>query len=172
MANALGRLLRLGRDRSTRARPPDGDTAVDGSELAVDGDESALDDDRLGPPVLLPAAIFTQVLVDATESEPDWARPRSAPAPEPAASPAPEPAASPAPEPAASPAPEPAVPPDPMAAAGSPVTDEAPTAPPKPTKRTRQPKTSSSRPKASGSPAVSRTRSKRVPKTDQTATDG
>jgi hypothetical protein len=156
MANALGRLLRLGRDRSTRARPPDGDTAVDGSELAVDGDESALDDDHLGPPMLLPAAIFTQVLVDATESEPDWARPRSAPAP----------------EPAASPAPEPAVPPDPMAAAGSPVTDEAPTAPPKPTKRTRQPKTSSSRPKASGSPAVSRTRSKRVPKTDQTATDG
>jgi hypothetical protein len=49
---------------------------------------ASLDPDRapVGPPVLLPASIVRQVLFDATELTPVWARPR--PGPEPVAIPA------------------------------------------------------------------------------------
>jgi hypothetical protein len=44
---------------------------------------ATLDPDKapVGPPVLLPASIVRQVLFDATELTPVWARPRSDPEP-------------------------------------------------------------------------------------------
>ena len=92
------------------------------------------------PPILLPAAIFRELLYDPTEFTPVWLRPRPAPEPDPAFS-------------------------------SDPTVDEnaavnaAPTDKPKPAKRTRKPKTS-------GSTGTGRTKSKRVPKPDQDATDG
>jgi hypothetical protein len=71
------------------------------------------------PPILVPAAIFRQVLYDPFEVTPIWARPRPAPAHDPASSP------------------DPIV--DETAVANSASTDES-----KPTKRTRRPKANSS----------------------------
>jgi hypothetical protein len=42
------------------------------------------------PPVLLPAAIFSQVVFDPMEITPEWAKPRPAPAPAPAGPPSPD----------------------------------------------------------------------------------
>ena len=77
MPRGLGRLPFLAR-RSTRqgSEPPPAPT------VAVDPDLAPI-----GPPVLLPHAIIRQVLFEATELTPAWARPR--PAPEPATVPAP-----------------------------------------------------------------------------------
>jgi hypothetical protein len=47
----------------------------------------ALDDAAIGPPLLLPAMIFRQVLFDPTEVVPAWLKARSAPAPTPAPAP-------------------------------------------------------------------------------------
>jgi hypothetical protein len=52
------------------------------SDAAVDDAGIDLDNAPVGPPVLLPAMIYRQPLVDATEITPDWARPRSAAATE------------------------------------------------------------------------------------------
>src|SRR6266550_4622 len=121
MAHTLGRLLHITRRQSRRDQ-----SAADG--LAVDGGAMA---ETPGPPrILLPAAIFRQVLFDPFEVTPIWARPRPGPAHDPATSP------------------DPIV--DETAVANSASTDES-----KPTKRTR-------RPKASGSPSRTRTRSKRA----------
>jgi hypothetical protein len=79
------------------------------------------------PPLLVPAAIFHQLLFDPAELTPVWVRPRP-PAPE-----------------------------------GTAVEAAVPVLEPKPTKRTRQPK-----PKAKDSTGATKTRSKRVPKPDQT----
>jgi len=106
MANTLGRLLHLTRRQSRRDRSAADELAVDGSAMA----------ETPGPPrILLPAAIFRQVLFDPFEVTPIWARPRAASAHDPAS------------------------PPDPIvdetAVANSVSTDE-----PKPTKGTRRPK--------------------------------
>ena len=66
MPRGLGRLPFLGR-RSTSAEPSP--AAV---RLAID-----LDLAPVGPPVLLPSAIFRQVLFEATELVPTWAMPRA-----------------------------------------------------------------------------------------------
>jgi hypothetical protein len=75
MAKPFGGLLRrIGRgdskEESSKAKAP-----------AVDAGEMALDDKPVGPPILMPAAIFSQPLVNATEITPAWLRPRPAPAP-------------------------------------------------------------------------------------------
>jgi hypothetical protein len=80
MAKVLGGLrVRLGRRRTHENGSP-------GDAPAVDADAMALESDPLGPPVLLPAAIFRQVLFDAAEFTPAWARPRPAPVPDPGGS--------------------------------------------------------------------------------------
>ena len=65
MPRGLGRLPFLGR-RSTNAEP---------SPAAV-GPPIDLELAPVGPPVLLPSAIFRQVLFEATELVPAWAKPR------------------------------------------------------------------------------------------------
>jgi hypothetical protein len=72
MPRGLGRLPFLGR-RSTDAEP---------SPAGV-GPTIDLDLAPVGPPVLLPSAIFRQVLFEATELVPTWAKPRAEPVPEP-----------------------------------------------------------------------------------------
>lgn len=66
MPRGLGRLPFLGR-RSTRDEP---------SAAAVRPPVD-LDLAPVGPPVLLPSAIFRQVLFEATELVPTWAKPRA-----------------------------------------------------------------------------------------------
>jgi hypothetical protein len=95
--------------------------------------------------MLVPAAIFHQVLFDPAELAPVWLRRRPAAAPGPTS--APDLASE--PDPAA----------NEIAVANAGSTDD-----PKPTKR-------SKRPKANGAPAASRTRTKRVTKPDPDATD-
>ena len=68
MVRRLGRLPFLRRQRG----PSQSDApAVD--DAPVDPDSAPL-----GPPILLPATIFRQMLVDGTELTPVWARPRTA----------------------------------------------------------------------------------------------
>ena len=74
MRRALGRLPLLGRLTSRAERSPNGDAAA--LRAPID-----LDLAPLGPPVLLPTAIITQLLFDATEIVPKWAMPRAEPAP-------------------------------------------------------------------------------------------
>ena len=72
MRRALGRLPLLGRLSARAARSPGGESA---SVLApID-----LDLAPLGLPVLLPTAIITQLLFDATEIVPRWAKRRAEP---------------------------------------------------------------------------------------------
>jgi len=68
MVRRLGRLPFL---RRQRVSAPSDAPAVDFAP--VDPDSAPL-----GPPILLPATIFRQVLVDGTELTPVWARPRAA----------------------------------------------------------------------------------------------
>ena len=68
MVRKLGRLPFL---RRQRASAPSDAPAVDFAPLDPDSAP-------LGPPILLPATIFRQVLVDGTELTPVWARPRAA----------------------------------------------------------------------------------------------
>ncbi len=68
MVRKLGRLPFL---RRQRVSAPSDAPAVDFAP--VDPDSAPL-----GPPILLPATIFRQVLVDGTELTPVWARPRAA----------------------------------------------------------------------------------------------
>jgi hypothetical protein len=72
MPPGLGRLPFLGR-RSTRAESSPGDGAAAGPR-PID-----LELAPVGPPVLLPSAIFRQVLFEATELVPTWAMPRAQP---------------------------------------------------------------------------------------------
>ncbi|HEV8544756.1 MAG TPA: hypothetical protein VGQ64_00555 [Candidatus Limnocylindrales bacterium] len=122
MAKALGGLLvRFGRRRTHAEGPPD-------DAPAVDADAMALESAPVGPPILVPAAIFRQLLFDAAELTPAWARPRPAPVPDPEGSSGP--------------------------IVDKPVVAKvAPTDAPKPTKRTRRPKpngsSGASRPRAS-----------------------
>ena len=103
----------------------------------------ALDGAPLGPPpTLVPAAIFHQVLFDPAELAPVWLRRRPASAPDPVSEPDPAPAAE-----------------------ETAVATAAPTDDPKPARRTKRPKTS-------GAPATTRSRTKRVAKPDPDATDG
>jgi len=91
-----------------------------GDGLAVDGDAMPLEGATLGPPpVLLPAAIFRELLYDPTEFTPVWLRPRPAPEPNPASSSSPT-------------------------VDESAVASAAPTDEPKPAKRKRQPKATAS----------------------------
>ena len=73
MPRGFGRLPFLGR-RSTRAEPSPSDVAAAAGRAPID-----LDLAPLGPPVLLPSAIFRQVLFDATDFVPTWAMPRAEP---------------------------------------------------------------------------------------------
>jgi hypothetical protein len=68
MVRKLGRLPFL---RRQRVSAPSDEPAVDFAP--VDPDSAPL-----GPPILLPATIFSQVLVHGTELTPVWARPRAA----------------------------------------------------------------------------------------------
>jgi hypothetical protein len=103
--------LLFARRRSRRDR-----TAGDG--LAVDGGAMALEGATWGPPpVLLPAAIFRELLYDPTEFTPVWLRPRPVPEPDPASSSGPT-------------------------VDENAVVNAAPTDEPKPAKRKRQPKAS------------------------------
>ena len=69
MPPGLGRLPFLGR-RLMRAEP----SPSDGAAVRPPID---LDLAPVGPPVLLPSAIFRQVLFEATERVPTWAMPRA-----------------------------------------------------------------------------------------------
>jgi hypothetical protein len=69
MPPGFGRLPFLGR-RSTHAEPSAGAAAA---RPPID-----LELAPVGPPVLLPSAIFRQVLFEATELVPVWAMPRAA----------------------------------------------------------------------------------------------
>ena len=150
MANRLARLL------GSRRRP--GADPSPGAGPAVDGAAMALDAAAMEPaPVLLPAAIFRQVLFDPSEFTPVWLRPR--PAFEPAPSSPSRPPLADAPVAAAAP-----VEADASVASAAQVEADAPIEEPKPAKRTR-------RTKVTGSPAPSRPRSKRAAKSDQGATD-
>jgi hypothetical protein len=68
MFRRLGRLPFL---RQQRASAPSDAPAV--NDAPIDPDSAPL-----GPPILLPATIFCQVLVHGTELTPAWARPRAA----------------------------------------------------------------------------------------------
>lgn len=116
MAPAFKRLLLLAPRRAGRDRSQAHEMAID--DRAVDVDAMALESATLRRPLLMPAAIFHQVLFDPAESTPIWARPRQAPAP-------------PDHESSSGPAVEK------TAVAASAATDK-----PKPAKRTRQPKAS------------------------------
>jgi hypothetical protein len=70
MPPGFGRLPFLGR-RSTRA-----ESSQSGGAAAV-GPPIDLELAPVGPPVLLPSAIFRQVLFEATELVPTWAKPRA-----------------------------------------------------------------------------------------------
>jgi hypothetical protein len=129
MPRGFGR-LHLPRRRARPDQVADDDGAV----------QTALfdpDDAPIGPPVLLPAAIIQELLFDAVDYTPVWARPR--PVAEAAAA-----------EPAAG---------EPAATAPAAATDE-----PKPTKRPRRPKanetSTASKPRATST----RTRKPRSPK--------
>src|SRR5262245_14075430 len=80
MARGFGRLP-FSRRRSSGSDRADGDAAAAGP-TSVD-----LDGEPIGPPRLLPAAIFRQVLVAPAEATPVWARPRREPDAEPVAPP-------------------------------------------------------------------------------------
>ena len=139
MANRLARLLGS-RRRSEKESSPGAAPGVDSAAMALDA--AAMEP----APILLPAAIFRQVLFDPTEFTPVWLRRRPAFDPVPANPP-----------------------PSSSSAAAAPLAAEGPVAAtpteePKPAKRTR-------RTKATGSPAPSRPRSKRAAKPDPDATD-
>jgi hypothetical protein len=68
MVRGFGRLPFI---RRQRVSTPSDAPAVD--DAPIDPDSAPL-----GPPILLPATIFRQVLVDETELTPAWARPRVA----------------------------------------------------------------------------------------------
>jgi hypothetical protein len=72
MRRGLGRLPLLGRLSARAERSPSGD--ADAVRGPID-----LDLAPLGPPVLLPTAIISQLLFDATEIVPRWAKPRAEP---------------------------------------------------------------------------------------------
>ena len=77
MAPVLDRLLHLGRRRPEPDRPPADQRTVDIDALPLEGATS-------GPAsMLLPAAIFRQVLFDPTDFTPAWLRARPGPAPAP-----------------------------------------------------------------------------------------
>jgi hypothetical protein len=122
------RLVRL---LTRRSAPRETPAAVEPGVVHEEAVEAAVLEP---PPVLRPAAIFHQVLVNPAEFVPAWLRSRPA-----------------APAPASADAPKPA-PTEHEILAGTATTDE-----PKPAKRTRQRK-------ANGSPAPTRTRTKRVTK--------
>jgi hypothetical protein len=70
MRRNLGRLPFLGRLATRAERAPSGVAAM--VRPPIDPDLAPI-----GPPVLLPAAIVSQVLFDATELVPVWAKPRA-----------------------------------------------------------------------------------------------
>ena len=70
MRRSLGRLAFLGRLSTRAERSPSGVAAM--VRPPIDPDLAPI-----GPPVLLPAAIVSQVLFDATELVPAWAKPRA-----------------------------------------------------------------------------------------------
>ena len=74
MRRGFGRLPLLGRLSTRAARSPSGE----GADVRAPID---LDLAPLGPPVLLPTAIISQLLFDATEIVPKWAMPRAEPGP-------------------------------------------------------------------------------------------
>ena len=69
MPRGIGRLPFLSRRGAAADRSPNDAAPID--------PEADVDDAPVGPPVLLPAMIYRQVLVDQTEVTPVWARPRS-----------------------------------------------------------------------------------------------
>ena len=69
MRHGFGRLPLLGRLSTRAERSPSGVAAM--VRPPIDPDLAPI-----GPPVLLPAAIVSQVLFDATELVPAWAKPR------------------------------------------------------------------------------------------------
>ena len=69
MRRSLGRLAFLGRLSTRAERSPSGVAAK--VRPPIDPDLAPI-----GPPVLLPAAIVSQELFDATELVPAWAKPR------------------------------------------------------------------------------------------------
>jgi hypothetical protein len=75
MPRGFGRLPFLTRRGASADRSPSDTPAVDGAGIDID-------DAPVGPPVLLPAMIYRQPLIDATEVTPVWARPRHAAAAE------------------------------------------------------------------------------------------
>ena len=70
MRRSLGRLAFLGRLSTRAERASNGVAAM--VRPPIDPDLAPI-----GPPVLLPAAIVRQVLFDATELVPAWAKPRA-----------------------------------------------------------------------------------------------
>ena len=130
MAHAIKRLLlRAPRLAGRDGSPADGQAD---DERTVDVDAMALEaDTSLPAPILRPAAIFRQRLYDP-EILPVWARPRPAPTPDPSNSP-------------------------PLIVEERDVMDSPPADAPKPTKRSRRPKTD-------GASGASRPRGKRVAK--------
>ena len=132
MAHGFGRLFLFARRRSRRDRTAGDGPAVDGSAMALEGA-------TWGPlPVLLPAAIFRELLYDPTEFTPVWLRPRPAAEPDPASSSGPT-------------------------VDENAVANAAPTDEPKPAKRKRQPKAT-----ASSGPAKTRSRRVAKPDHDAT----
>jgi hypothetical protein len=78
----IGGLLFLGRRRRRGQPSDDGPDSAAGPVVEVGGTSLALATTAvpLGPPpVLLPAAIIRQILVDPRELTPEWARPRPKP---------------------------------------------------------------------------------------------
>ena len=147
MANRLARLLSRG---SSRPEPA--------PSVVPTGDRGALalDTAAVGPPMLLPAVIFRQVLFDPTEFTPAWLKPRPAPAPEPlAASATTDHEAAPA-----STAPPAAAPPAAATAAEA-----------KPVKRTRRATPAGSPSRAKSSSSADGTTTKRARRTKKAATD-
>jgi hypothetical protein len=68
MPRGIGRLPFIKRRGAVVDRTPSDAPAIDA--------EAVFEDAPVGPPVLLPAMIYRQVLVDQTEVTPIWARPR------------------------------------------------------------------------------------------------
>jgi hypothetical protein len=140
----VGGFWMLLRRRPRRDQAQDPEVVVGGAGAGAGAGALVFAAEPLGPPpVLLPAAIIRQILVDPTDYVPDWAKRHTKPAPvepEPMETAAEEPGAvgEPAPDEvaveAASPAVEPMVAPAPAPAA----------VPPKPAKRPRSPRSAAS----------------------------
>ena len=137
MANRLARLL----SRRSSLPEPAPNPGPTGDRGAL-----ALDTAAVGPPMLLPAIIFRQVLFDPTEFTPAWLKPRPAPAPQPAATVAATVAA-------------------PVAA------DAGSTEEPRPAKRTRRAKAADSPPRAKASSNPAGPTPKRARRTKDAASD-